>query len=117
TFAITATGAAPLSYQWLQNGSNISGATSPSYTTPPTTAADNGSTFQVVVSNKVGDVASHAVTLTVTTVSGSVNVLTYHNDVARTGENAAETILAGQNLNSNTFGKVGFLSVTGKVDA
>ncbi|HWG59746.1 MAG TPA: immunoglobulin domain-containing protein [Candidatus Acidoferrales bacterium] len=117
TFAITATGAAPLSYQWLQNGSNISGATSPSYTTPPTTAADNGSTFQVVVSNKVGDVASHAVTLTVTTVSGSVNVLTYHNDVARTGENAAETILAGQNLSSSTFGKVGFLSVTGKVDA
>src|SRR5205823_8960798 len=50
-FSVRATGTAPLSYQWRKNGVNITGATSASYTTPPTTAADNGSRFPVVVSN------------------------------------------------------------------
>src|SRR5206468_6435058 len=43
-FNVTATGTAPLHYQWTKNGVNITGATKASYTTPPTTAADNGST-------------------------------------------------------------------------
>src|SRR5204862_2240054 len=37
SFAITANGTAPLSYQWQKNGANINGATSASYTTPATT--------------------------------------------------------------------------------
>jgi RHS repeat-associated protein len=65
TFTVTATGAAPLSYQWQKNGVNISLATSASYTTPPTTNADNGSIFDVVVTNTIGSVTSSAVTLTV----------------------------------------------------
>lgn len=121
TFSITATGDPPLSYQWLENGSNIPGATSPSYTTPPTTAADSGESFQVVVSNKIGDVASHAVILTVTTGSGgggsTANLLTYHNDAARTGLNPSETILTPRNVNSSTFGLLKILPVTGNVDA
>ena len=36
-FSVTATGAAPLSYQWNKNGAATSGATSATYTTPPTT--------------------------------------------------------------------------------
>src|SRR5262249_23865895 len=51
TFSVVASGTAPLSYQCQKNGSNISGATSASYTTPATTTADSGSTFRVVVSN------------------------------------------------------------------
>src|SRR5579872_1913423 len=51
TFSVTATGAAPLSYQWQKNGANISGATGASYTTPPVTNADNGAQFKAVVSN------------------------------------------------------------------
>src|ERR1700675_799007 len=47
-FTAVANGTAPLSYQWHKNGSNISGATAPSYTSPATTTADNGSTFDVV---------------------------------------------------------------------
>jgi hypothetical protein len=47
----------------------------------------------------------------------SVKVLTYHNDVARTGENLEEKILTRSNVNSNSFGKLGFLSVDGLVDA
>ncbi len=65
TFAVVATGTAPLSYQWQNNGANISGATASSYTTPATTTADSGSTFAVVVSNTAGTVISSAVTLTV----------------------------------------------------
>ena len=36
TFSVTATGTAPLSYQWQKNQVNIAGATSASYTTPAT---------------------------------------------------------------------------------
>jgi len=47
----------------------------------------------------------------------SVSVLTYHNDVARTGQNLGETILTPANVKSAGFGKLGVLPVQGKVDA
>jgi hypothetical protein len=65
-FSVTATGTAPLRYQWRKNGAEISGATKPSYITPPTTVGDNGALFSVVVSNSVGSVTSNNATLTVT---------------------------------------------------
>jgi hypothetical protein len=65
SFSVVASGAAPLSYQWLKNGTAISGATSSSYTTPTTTSADNGSLFTVAVSNTLGKVTSNAATLAV----------------------------------------------------
>lgn len=49
--------------------------------------------------------------------SGSVSVLTYHDNNARTGENTQETVLTPANVNSEKFGKVGFYPVDGKVDA
>jgi hypothetical protein len=66
TFSVTASGTAPLSYQWQKNGTAISGATSASYTTPATTSADNGAQFIVVVTNSVGSATSSPATLTVT---------------------------------------------------
>jgi hypothetical protein len=121
TFSVTATGTAPLSYQWQKNNANISGApNAASYTTPATTTGDSGSTFRVVVSNSVNPPAtSNAVTLTVNAAPppSSVTVLTYHNDIGRTGLNANETILTTGNVNSTKFGKLGSLPVTGLVDA
>ena len=65
-FSVTATGFKPFqAYQWRKNGINIAGATGASYTTPPTTPADNGSLFSVVVNNSIGSVTSSDAVLTV----------------------------------------------------
>jgi outer membrane protein assembly factor BamB len=45
------------------------------------------------------------------------NVLTYHNDIARTGQNLTETVLTPTNVNSLSFGKLLSVPVDGKVDA
>ncbi|HXO05755.1 MAG TPA: hypothetical protein VN884_09010 [Candidatus Sulfotelmatobacter sp.] len=50
-------------------------------------------------------------------LGNGVKVLTYHNDVARTGQNLEEKILTPRNVNSDSFGKLGFFSVDGLVDA
>ena len=65
TFTVGATGAATLAYQWKKNGAAISGASAPSYTTPPATTSDNGAAFTVAVSDSAGTVTSSAAMLTV----------------------------------------------------
>ncbi len=119
TFSVMAVGVAPLSYQWQKGTTAISGATSASYTTLPTTTANNGSQFTVVVSNVNGNVTSSAATLTVnaTTTPATIDVLTQHNDVGRTGQNLNETTLTTSSVNSAKFGKLGFYSTDGLVDA
>lgn len=76
TFTVAATGTAPLTYQWRKNGAAISGATSPTYTTPATKAADNGAQFTVVVTNSAGSATSNAAALTVTVPLPTVASLT-----------------------------------------
>ena len=72
TFNVKVTGTEPLSYQWQQSTDNgqswteISGATSDSYTTDAATLAMNNYQYQCVVSNSAGSVTSSAATLTVT---------------------------------------------------
>ncbi len=72
SFSVTATGTAPLNYQWNKNGSPISGATAASYSLSASTE-DNGAIFHVVVSNTVGSVTSSVATLTVNAVATSYN--------------------------------------------
>ena len=118
TFSTTATGDGPLSYQWERDGKAISSAYSATYTTSPATPADNGAKFRVVVSNSAGSVTSNPATLSVSAVAVAVtDVVTYHNDIARTGQNLNETVLTTANVNSATFGKLALAPVDGKVDA
>jgi immunoglobulin I-set domain protein len=119
TFSVVATGTAPLSFQWQNNAADIAGATSSSYTTPMTTIADSGNTFRVMVRNSVGSVTSNTATLTVnpSTTTSSVDVITYHYDNGRSGQNLNESTLTPANVNVTKFGKLGAFSVDGKVDA
>jgi hypothetical protein len=50
-------------------------------------------------------------------LSSATNVVTYHNDIARTGQNLQETTLTTSNVNSSKFGKLFTLPVDGVVDA
>ena len=63
TFSVTASGTAPLIYQWYRNGSAIGGANSASFTTPVVTAADNNTSYSVTISNAAGSITSSTATL------------------------------------------------------
>ena len=120
TFTVTASGTAPLTYQWQNGGASISGATAASYTTPAAKLADDAATFQVVVTNSAGSVTSSSAKLTVgpvTTPSNGIDVATYKNDLNRSGQNVSETALTLANVASSTFGLLRLLPVDGKVDA
>lgn len=64
TFSVQATGNPAPTFQWYHgDGSIISGATLASYTTPPITSSDDGSTFYVVAKNSEGSATSDKATL------------------------------------------------------
>ena len=68
TFSSLAAGTAPLSYQWIRQGSGpILNATNSSYTITPAYPGDNGANFYVTVTNSVGSTNSVIATLTVET--------------------------------------------------
>ena len=95
TFMVVAAGTAPLSYQWQENGTAISGATSASYTTAATSSSDNGAKFQVVVSNSAGSVTSNAVTLMVNAAAAAPSITTQPvNQTVTVGQTATFTVVA-----------------------
>jgi uncharacterized repeat protein (TIGR02543 family) len=65
-FSVTAGGTAPLSYQWLRQGSSITGATSSSYRIANAQVQDAGG-YSVVVRNAAGTVTSSTAILTINT--------------------------------------------------
>jgi hypothetical protein len=87
TFNVGATGTAPLSYQWRENGKAVNGATSASYTSTATTTSDNAAQFTVVVSNSAGSVTSSAATLTVSPAPVAPSITT---------QPASQAVAAGQ---------------------
>ena len=75
SFSVVASGVPTPTLQWqrsVDNGatwSDISGATSATYTLTATVTGDNGSKFRAVAMNSVGSVTSNPATLTVTTAT------------------------------------------------
>src|SRR5205814_8359528 len=87
TFSVTATGTAPLTYQWKKNSVAISGAMSSAYTTAATTSSDSGAQFTVVVSNASGSATSSAAMLTVNAAAVAPSI---------TMQPASQTVSSGQ---------------------
>jgi hypothetical protein len=117
SFSVVATGSGTLSYQWQRAGTPIAGATAATYSTAPVGTLDSGASFAVIVTDTAGSTLSAPARLTVNAPVGGADVLTWHNDLARTGQNLAETTLTPANVVPATFGLLGFLPVDGKVDA
>ena len=97
TFSVGASGTPTLTYQWQKNGTNISGATTSSYTTPAVSTNDNGATFRCVVTNNYGTATSNSATLTVGGGGGNIApTITQHPaSLSRTvGQTAAFSVAA-----------------------
>lgn len=82
----------------------------------------SSSTFRDIVSKSLDPSATsmsatHTVDFAALPQPSPVTVLTYHNDLGRTGLNPNEAILSAGNVNSTAFGKIGTIPVNGLVDA
>ena len=93
-FSVTATGTAPLAYQWQRNGVNIAGSTAANCSVVNAQSANMGS-YRVIVSNAAGSVTSTAATLTVNPAVQLPVVLTQPAAATRTvGQSVTFTIAA-----------------------
>jgi kumamolisin len=80
TFSAAASGTAPLAYQWLQDGTAISGATSASYTISSTSGNNTGA-YSVIVSNPFGSATSNSASLVAATSQPTAQTVTSGNSV------------------------------------
>jgi uncharacterized lipoprotein YddW (UPF0748 family) len=64
SFTVTASGSAPLAYQWRHAGTNLPGATGATYTISAASTNDAGG-YSVIISNSYGAVTSRVANLTV----------------------------------------------------
>ncbi len=91
-FVIWPTGSEPISFQWLKNGVEITGATDTVYFTPPTIIDDSGSVFRCRVTNPVGTVLGPPANLVVRTPA--VITSQPRDTIVATGQTARFTITA-----------------------
>lgn len=88
-----------------------------SLSAPITAASASSSVSFTATAGSLSHSATLALTVQGATTTSAPDVTTWHYDLARTGLNSQETVLTPTNVNSTTFGKIGFFSVDGKVDA
>ena len=87
-FTVTASGTAPLTYQWRRSGTNLIGSTSATLNLTSVTTNQAGS-YTCVVSNSVGSATSSAATLTVNPAAVSPAITT---------QPTSQTVTAGANV-------------------
>jgi hypothetical protein len=85
SFTVTASGTAPLAYQWQFNAAPIAGATTSGYSIASVSSANAGS-YRVIVTNTAGMATS------------SVAVLTVHTPPSITVQPQSQTVIAGSNV-------------------
>ena len=86
-FNVTASGTAPLNYQWRFNGTAMSGATSTALSLANVQTSQGGN-YSVVVTNAVGSLTSAVAVLTVTTGGTAPTITT---------QPSSQTVVAGGN--------------------
>lgn len=64
TFKVLASSTEPITYQWRKNGSNITGATGPTYSSP-SLALGEDALYSVLITNTAGTINSNTAQLTV----------------------------------------------------
>ncbi|MDO8469716.1 MAG: immunoglobulin domain-containing protein [bacterium] len=101
TFSTVVQGVTPLAYQWQKGTPTgfmniLSYGNQPVYTTPPTTLADSGTQFRLVVRNSLGIATSSAATLTVSAVTQSAPTITVHPQpqIVSASQTAAFSVIA-----------------------
>jgi hypothetical protein len=87
------------------------GGTVPVTSTDPTGSSSSSST------SASGSSSGSSASSSSSGGAGGTDVLTYHYDAMRSGENLAETVLTPANVTSASFGKLRTLSADGLVDA
>lgn len=100
TFTVAAGGTAPLSYQWLFNGTNSVGTNSPSLTLPNVQLAQAG-VYSVIVSNALGTAVSSNAVLTVVPGPTAIRLVSTSSDGHATVE---VPVMVTANGSENGFG-------------
>jgi hypothetical protein len=95
-FSVVASGTAPLSYQWLKNGTAIPTATNAALTLTAAQSGDAGS-YSVVISNTTGSVTSNSATLTISAliIAPSITLQPASGSVAVGGRTTFAVIATG----------------------
>ena len=99
SLGVTATGTAPITYQWYYNGSAISGATSNQYALNSTTIADSGK-YYCLVKNPGSSATSSTATLSITAVAktGSAVISWAAPSTRADGSTLSSTDISGYDL-------------------
>lgn len=107
TLTASATGSLPLQLQWQHNGTNIFNATSSTLTLASLQPFEAGN-YTLVASNAFGVTNSLPAALTILPPPNpsALNVLTYHYDNTRQGQDTNEVLLTPNTVNVHTFGRL-----------
>jgi endonuclease/exonuclease/phosphatase family metal-dependent hydrolase len=110
TFSVSATGTAPLGFQWFFNTNTlIDGATTNTFTVTNARLTNAGG-YSVVVTNSVGSVTSRVATLTV--ISTAPNIIAQWNFNSVTPDNSISTGTTAPSFGSGTASLVGGATAT-----